>query len=167
MELLAGLEPATCWLRISCSTNWATVAEKRQLIYYKRDFAFLQGLFSILSALWKIFLCVASVALAYAFVLCYNIRTSARSEAGYRSRFRFWRPGVRIPPGGPWKSTCNRKCFFQFNLPSAVISGFARWYSLRVCAGRIEQQYCAGGVISLLPRVQRTGLRLLYGAVLK
>ena len=28
LELLAGLEPATCWLRISCSTNWATVAEK-------------------------------------------------------------------------------------------------------------------------------------------
>ena len=26
---------------------------------------------------------------------------SARGEAGYRSRFRFWRSGVRIPPGGP------------------------------------------------------------------
>ena len=26
LELLAGLEPATCWLRISCSTDWATVA---------------------------------------------------------------------------------------------------------------------------------------------
>ena len=26
MELLAGLAPATCWLRISCSTNWATLA---------------------------------------------------------------------------------------------------------------------------------------------
>lgn len=28
---------------------------------------------------------------------------TARGEAGYRSRFRFWRPGVRIPPGGPWR----------------------------------------------------------------
>ena len=26
---------------------------------------------------------------------------SIRSEAGYRNRFRFWRSGVRIPPGGP------------------------------------------------------------------
>ena len=26
MELLAGLEPATYWLRISCSTDWATIA---------------------------------------------------------------------------------------------------------------------------------------------
>ena len=26
---------------------------------------------------------------------------SARGEAGYRSGFRFQRPGVRIPPGGP------------------------------------------------------------------
>ena len=26
LELMAGLEPATCWLRISCSTNWATSA---------------------------------------------------------------------------------------------------------------------------------------------
>ena len=41
---------------------------------------------------------------------CYNIfralntvNISARSEAGYRSRFRFWRPGVRIPSGGPKK----------------------------------------------------------------
>ena len=27
VELLAGFEPATCWLRISCSTDWATVAK--------------------------------------------------------------------------------------------------------------------------------------------
>ena len=26
MELLTGFEPVTCWLRISCSTDWATVA---------------------------------------------------------------------------------------------------------------------------------------------
>ena len=26
LELLAGFEPATCWLRISCSTDWATAA---------------------------------------------------------------------------------------------------------------------------------------------
>lgn len=26
MELLTGLEPATSWLQISCSTNWATAA---------------------------------------------------------------------------------------------------------------------------------------------
>ena len=26
---------------------------------------------------------------------------SARGEAGYRSGFRFQRPGVRIPPSGP------------------------------------------------------------------
>ena len=26
VELLSGIEPLTCWLRISCSTNWATVA---------------------------------------------------------------------------------------------------------------------------------------------
>lgn len=30
---------------------------------------------------------------------------SARGEAGYRSGFRFQRPGVRIPPGGPKNST--------------------------------------------------------------
>ncbi len=27
-KLLRGLEPLTCWLRISCSTNWATVASR-------------------------------------------------------------------------------------------------------------------------------------------
>jgi hypothetical protein len=26
MELVTGFEPATCWLQISCSTNWATPA---------------------------------------------------------------------------------------------------------------------------------------------
>ena len=26
MELVDGLEPPTCWLQISCSTNWATPA---------------------------------------------------------------------------------------------------------------------------------------------
>ena len=26
LELVMGLEPATCWLQISCSTNWATPA---------------------------------------------------------------------------------------------------------------------------------------------
>ena len=26
MELMMGLEPATCWLQISCSANWATSA---------------------------------------------------------------------------------------------------------------------------------------------
>ena len=28
MELVDGLEPPTCWLQISCSTNWATPANK-------------------------------------------------------------------------------------------------------------------------------------------
>ncbi len=33
---------------------------------------------------------------------------SIRSEAGYRNRFRFWRSGVRIPPGGPcWNGLCS------------------------------------------------------------
>ena len=63
--------------------------KNRQLIYYKRDFAFLQELFPILLTVEKIFLRRASAALASGFLLCYNIRTSARSEAGYRSRFRF------------------------------------------------------------------------------
>ena len=26
MELVKGLEPPTCWLQVSCSTNWATLA---------------------------------------------------------------------------------------------------------------------------------------------
>ena len=30
---------------------------------------------------------------------------SARGEAGYRSGFRFQRPGVRIPPGGPYEKS--------------------------------------------------------------
>ena len=34
MELLAGFEPATCWLRISCSTDWATVAHNVELYYH-------------------------------------------------------------------------------------------------------------------------------------
>ena len=29
---------------------------------------------------------------------------TAHGEAGYRNRFRFWRPGVRILLGGPVKS---------------------------------------------------------------
>ena len=29
LELVTGLEPATCWLRISCSTDWATLAKMR------------------------------------------------------------------------------------------------------------------------------------------
>ena len=31
LELVAGLEPATCWLRISCSTDWATLASRFSL----------------------------------------------------------------------------------------------------------------------------------------
>ena len=91
--------------------------KNQQLIYYKRDFAFLQELFPILLTVGKIFLRRASAALASGFLLCYNIRTSARSEAGYRSRFRFWRPGVRIPPGGPEKKQplSTRQRLFLFN----------------------------------------------------
>ena len=29
-----GLEPATCWLQISCSTNWATSAKKRTSLFF-------------------------------------------------------------------------------------------------------------------------------------
>ena len=32
MELVDGLEPPTCWLQISCSTNWATPASQRSII---------------------------------------------------------------------------------------------------------------------------------------
>ena len=39
--------------------------------------------------------------------IVYNTKsTAARGEAGYRSGFRFQRPGVRIPPGGPKNSVC-------------------------------------------------------------
>ena len=39
MELLAGLEPATYWLRISCSTNWATIALRfRTLELYHKEY---------------------------------------------------------------------------------------------------------------------------------
>ncbi len=31
MELARGLEPPTCWLQISCSTNWATPAKRVNL----------------------------------------------------------------------------------------------------------------------------------------
>ena len=41
---------------------------------------------------------------------------SARGEAGYRSGFRFQRPGVRIPPGGPKKRVS----------PSVTLSFFIR-----------------------------------------
>ena len=43
---------------------------------------------------------------------------SARGEAGYRSGFRFQRPGVRIPPGGPNK---NRN-FDTMRIKVAVLS---------------------------------------------
>ena len=33
LELVDGLEPPTCWLQISCSTNWATPAFS---LFYKR-----------------------------------------------------------------------------------------------------------------------------------
>ena len=45
---------------------------------------------------------------------------SARGEAGYRSGFRFQRPGVRIPPGGPKKESADRKVGTLF---------FVRWDS--------------------------------------
>ena len=32
LELVDGLEPPTCWLQISCSTNWATPAQNAWLI---------------------------------------------------------------------------------------------------------------------------------------
>ena len=41
-------------------------------------------------------------------MLLIGANLSARGEAGYRSGFRFQRPGVRIPPGGPAAS-----CRFQ------------------------------------------------------
>ena len=34
MELVDGLEPPTCWLQISCSTNWATPASTAVLLYH-------------------------------------------------------------------------------------------------------------------------------------
>ena len=34
VELVNGLEPLTCWLQISCSTNWATPAFLNALIIY-------------------------------------------------------------------------------------------------------------------------------------
>ena len=36
LELVDGLEPPTCWLQISCSTNWATPAWNARLIYHKK-----------------------------------------------------------------------------------------------------------------------------------
>ena len=36
LELPAGLEPATCWLRISCSTDWATVAYRNSKMLFER-----------------------------------------------------------------------------------------------------------------------------------
>ena len=39
MELVDGLEPPTCWLQISCSTNWATPASQRlNTIPYENPF---------------------------------------------------------------------------------------------------------------------------------
>ena len=105
--------------------------KNQQLIYYKRDFAFLQELFPILLTVEKIFLRRASAALASGFLLCYNIRTSARSEAGYRSRFRFWRPGVRIPPGGP--KTASIQCL-PFLLLHSYLFTF-HWYSSNNSSG--------------------------------
>ena len=37
LELVDGLEPPTCWLQISCSTNWATPAYS----LYQQDFVFI------------------------------------------------------------------------------------------------------------------------------
>ena len=34
MELAIGIEPTTCWLQVSCSTNWATPASLRQDVFY-------------------------------------------------------------------------------------------------------------------------------------
>ena len=35
VELVMGLEPATCWLQISCSTNWATPASYLRTLFKK------------------------------------------------------------------------------------------------------------------------------------
>ena len=33
MELAIGIEPTTCWLQVSCSTNWATPASHDKIYY--------------------------------------------------------------------------------------------------------------------------------------
>ena len=78
----------------------------------------MQAFFWFLCAAQKIILYAGRTAIANGIFVWYNIKAiaetrvfglisgyhmSARGEAGYRSRFRFWRPGVRIPPGGPRK----------------------------------------------------------------
>ena len=46
MELVDGLEPPTCWLQISCSTNWATPALDR-LDYNSKSAGVCQPLFLV------------------------------------------------------------------------------------------------------------------------
>ena len=64
----------------------------------------------------------AKIPLALGGVLLYNNRRfekaymSARGEAGYRSGFRFQRPGVRIPPGGPKKRASTARLVLSFSV---------------------------------------------------
>ena len=46
MEPVDGLEPPTCWLQISCSTNWAIPAAQTEHAYYSDEHAICQELFA-------------------------------------------------------------------------------------------------------------------------
>ena len=48
LELVDGLEPPTCWLQISCSTNWAIPASQTSMVIIAKCIPLVKNFFSFL-----------------------------------------------------------------------------------------------------------------------
>lgn len=99
------------------------------------------------------------------FTVCYTLlanQLSARGEAGYRNRFRFWRPGVRIPPGGPHlvRKALIYKAFRAFLLRFYDVSNSIAWF---LSIGKKRRHYCLHiASINLLTPTMLIALVKLY-----
>ena len=101
-KLVDGLEPPTCWLQISCSTNWATPAFQRYLLYHilSNLSSLFLNFFDIQEAL-NCFLCQPTC-LLYHIVLCLS--------SGFWNFFRFFCFPLKVEatglePAASWSQT--------------------------------------------------------------
>ena len=92
-------------------------------------------------------------------------RISARRQAGYDNRFRFWRTGVRIPPGGPWKKSLlstDKGDFFQW-YPFLVERVIYLRYDIALSCDDICLRHMRNGYsIMLAKQVYHTACRISY-----
>ena len=70
MELAMGLEPATCWLQISCSASWATPARRRHaFIFARKKLQAKKSLFFIFLSLFLFFFYLQYIMISFSLMV--------------------------------------------------------------------------------------------------